>query len=128
MKTQDTGLSTAETPLETRRGAVETPKLIVTDRIGIEKTIDAEDGLFVMEIIRNSGADEPFALCGGSCSCATCHVYVDAAFVGALPQMSPEESDVLDGSGYRRETSRLSCQIVFQNKLSGLRVKIAPAD
>jgi 2Fe-2S ferredoxin len=94
----------------------------------VERTIEAEDGLFVMEIIRNSGVDEPFAVCGGSCSCATCHVYVDAAFIGALPPISPEESDVLDGSGYRREASRLSCQIVFQKKLSGLQVEIAPAD
>jgi 2Fe-2S ferredoxin len=127
MKTQDTALSTAETS-EAGRGGTETPKLIVTDRAGIEKTIEAEVGLFVMEIIRNSGVDEPFALCGGSCSCATCQVYVDPAFIGALPPISTEESDVLDGSGYRRETSRLSCQIPFKKELSGLRVKIAPAD
>jgi 2Fe-2S ferredoxin len=105
-----------------------TAELIVTDRNGVEKTIEGEDGLSVMEIIRNSGADEPFALCGGSCSCATCHVYVDPAFVGALPPIAADESDVLDGSGYRGEGSRLSCQIVFRNALSGLKVKIAPAD
>ncbi len=104
------------------------PELIVTDRAGVERTIEGEDGLSVMEIIRNAGADEPFALCGGSCSCATCHVYVDPAFFGALPQIAADESDVLDGSGYRRETSRLSCQVVFRNELSGLKVKIAPAD
>ena len=105
-----------------------TPKLIVTDRAGVERTIEGEDGLSVMEIIRNAGAEEPFALCGGSCSCATCQVYVDPAFFGTLPPIADEESDVLDGSGYRRETSRLSCQITFRDALSGLKVKIAPAD
>ncbi len=62
-----------------------TPQLIVTDRSGVERTIEAEDGLSVMEIIRNEGAEEPFALCGGSCSCATCHVYVDPAYAKAIP-------------------------------------------
>ena len=104
------------------------PKLIVTDRAGVERTIEGEGGLSVMEIIRNSGADEPFALCGGNCSCATCHVYVDPAFIGAIPPIGADESGVLDSSDHRRETSRLSCQIVFHNEMNGLRVQIAPAD
>lgn len=105
-----------------------TPQLIVTDRSGVERTIEAEDGLSVMEIIRNAGAEEPFALCGGSCSCATCHVYVDPAYAKAIPEVAADENDVLDGSGHRRDTSRLSCQITFRDALSGLRVQLAPAD
>lgn len=105
-----------------------TPKLVVIDRSGVERTIDGEDGLSVMEIIRNAGADEPFALCGGSCSCATCHVHVDPAFVAAIPGIGDDEDAVLDGSGHRQDASRLACQIVFRNELSGLRVQIAPAD
>jgi 2Fe-2S ferredoxin len=105
-----------------------TPKLVVTDRSGVERTIDGEDGLSVMEIIRNAGAEEPFALCGGSCSCATCHVHVDPAFAQAIPGIAGDENDVLDGSSHRGETSRLACQIVFRDELSGLRVRIAPAD
>jgi 2Fe-2S ferredoxin len=128
MNTQTPSLAEAEKPLEIDRGAAAAPKLIVTDRAGAERTIEGVDGLSVMEIIRNSGADEPFALCGGNCSCATCHVYVDAAFSAAIPQIGADESGVLDGSDHRRETSRLSCQILFQNKLNGLRVEIAPAD
>jgi 2Fe-2S ferredoxin len=104
------------------------PKLVVTDRSGVERAIDGEDGLSVMEIIRNAGAEEPFALCGGSCSCATCHVYVDPAHAEAIPGIAGDEDDVLDGSNHRRETSRLSCQMVFRNELSGLRVRLAPAD
>ncbi len=105
-----------------------TAELVVTDRSGVERTIEGEDGLSVMEIIRNAGADEPFALCGGSCSCATCHVYVDPAFAKLLPEMAADENDVLDGASHRRETSRLSCQLTFRNALSGLTVEIAPAD
>jgi 2Fe-2S ferredoxin len=108
--------------------ASEPPTLVVTDRLGVERTIQGEDGLTVMEILRNSGADEPFALCGGQCSCATCHVYIDAAFVDAIPQIGAEESDLLESSDHRRATSRLSCQIAFRNALSGLAVEIAPAD
>jgi 2Fe-2S ferredoxin len=105
-----------------------TPKLVVTDRSGVERTIEGEEGLSIMEIIRNAGAEEPFALCGGSCSCATCHIHVDPAFLGAIPAIAGDEDDVLDGSSHRRETSRLACQIVFRNELSGLRIQLAPAD
>ncbi len=105
-----------------------TAQLIVTDRSGVKRTIDGEVGLSVMEIIRNDGAAEPFALGSGSCSCATCHVYVDPAYAEALPQMAADENDVLEGASHRRETSRLSCQMTFRNELSGLTVEIAPAD
>ena len=105
-----------------------TPTLVVIDRSGVERTIEGEDGLSVMEIIRNAGAEEPFALCGGNCSCATCHVHVDPAYAKAMPEIAGDEDDVLGGSSHRRETSRLACQLVFRNELSGLRVQIAPAD
>ena len=56
------------------------PKLIVTDRQGTERAVEADEGLTVMEAIRDNGFDELLALCGGCCSCATCHVHVDPAF------------------------------------------------
>ncbi|OZA90740.1 MAG: ferredoxin [Erythrobacter sp. 34-65-8] len=81
-----------------------------------------------MEAIRDNGFDELLALCGGCCSCATCHVHVDPAFVGQLPAMSEDENDLLDSSDHRDETSRLSCQLAFTADLDGLRVTIAPED
>lgn len=117
----------AET-LSADRDAAAPPTVIVTDREGRERTLEGKDGVSLMQIIRNAGADEPFALCGGSCSCATCHVYVDPAFAGALPPASAEELEVLDSTAHLRETSRLSCQIPFKSEMSGLRVEIAPAD
>ena len=104
------------------------PKLVVVTRDGEEKTIEAESGLSVMEIIRDNGFDELLALCGGCCSCATCHVQVDPAFADKLAAMSEDENDLLDSSDHRNEYSRLSCQLNFSDELDGLRVVIAPED
>jgi 2Fe-2S ferredoxin len=104
------------------------PELIVTTREGETRTIEASSGLSVMEAIRDAGFDELLALCGGVCSCATCHVHVDPAFAALLPAMSEDENDLLDSSTYRDATSRLSCQIRLDDTLSGLRVTIAEED
>lgn len=104
------------------------PKLIVVNRAGEEQAVDGDVGLSVMEVIRDKGFDELLALCGGCCSCATCHVYVDPAFADKLPTISEDESDLLDSSEYRNETSRLSCQLVLKEEHEGLRVTIAPED
>ncbi|KPF93789.1 ferredoxin [Novosphingobium sp. AAP83] len=104
------------------------PKLVVVNRAGEEKTVEADAGLSVMEAIRDNGFDELLALCGGCCSCATCHIFVDPAFADKLPAMSEDENDLLDSSDYRNETSRLSCQVQITGALDGLRVTIAPED
>ena len=102
------------------------PTLLVTTHEGTQKALDGQAGLSVMEIIRDNGVDELLALCGGCCSCATCHVYVDAAFADILPAMSSDENDLLDGSSHRTARSRLSCQLPFGEALAGLAVTIAP--
>lgn len=104
------------------------PSLIVVDRKGNEKTVTGEAGLSVMEVIRDNGFDELLALCGGSCSCATCHVHVDAAWFEKVGGPHEDEADLLDSSDHRTATSRLSCQIQFSDELDGLRVTIAPED
>ncbi|WBO21926.1 2Fe-2S iron-sulfur cluster-binding family protein [Sphingomonas abietis] len=104
------------------------PKLIVVTREGQESTVEGEAGLSVMEVIRDAGFDELLALCGGCCSCATCHIHVDPAFADRLPPMSEDENDLLDSSDYRTATSRLSCQIPFGDSLDGLKVTIAEED
>ena len=81
-----------------------------------------------MKAIRDPGIDEVLALCGGCCSCATCHVHVDEDWFGKLPPMSDDEGDLLDSSDHRTATSRLSCQLPFSEALDGLRVTIAPED
>jgi len=104
------------------------PTLNVVSRSGEETTVEVEDGLTVMEAIRDNGFDELLALCGGCCSCATCHVHVDPAFKDKLPEMSEDEDDLLDSSDHRDENSRLSCQIPFVAALDGLKVTIAQED
>ena len=104
------------------------PKLTVITREGTESTVEGDAGLSVMEVIRDAGFDELLALCGGCCSCATCHVQIDPAFADKLPKMSEDENDLLDSSDFRTEYSRLSCQIPFGDGLDGLRVTIAPED
>jgi 2Fe-2S ferredoxin len=104
------------------------PKLILTTRENIVQEIDGQSGLSVMEVIRGAGIDELLALCGGCCSCATCHVYVDPAYVAKLPPVSVDEDSLLDGSEHRTAESRLSCQIPFTAAIDGLTVTIAPED
>jgi 2Fe-2S ferredoxin len=104
------------------------PKLIVVNRAGVESEVDVADGLTVMEAIRDNGFDELLALCGGCCSCATCHVHVDPAFKDRLPPMSEDEDDLLESSDHRDENSRLGCQMPFTAVLDGLRVTIAQED
>lgn len=104
------------------------PKLIVVTREGEERELDGEAGLSVMEVIRDAGIDEILALCGGCCSCATCHVHVDPEFAARLPAMSEDENDLLDSSSDRTATSRLSCQVNMTDALDGLRVTIAAED
>lgn len=104
------------------------PKLVVVNRAGEEKTVEASAGLSVMEAIRDNGFDELLALCGGCCSCATCHIHVDAAWADKLPAMSEDENDLLDSSDHRSNASRLSCQIELTDALDGLKVTIAPED
>lgn len=100
--------------------------LHVVDLAGETRVIEGAIGTSLMEIIRSSGIDDIPAFCGGSCSCASCHVHVDTDFVAVLPPMSQDEDDLLDGSDHRAAGSRLSCQIPASAALSGIRLTIAP--
>ena len=60
------------------------PSLTIVTRDGTERTVEGRAGWSVMENIRDNGFDELLALCGGCCSCATCHVHVDADWFGRL--------------------------------------------
>lgn len=104
------------------------PTITVIDRSGTARDVQADNGLSLMEVIRDNGFDELLALCGGCCSCATCHVYVAPEFAGNLPAMSEDENDLLDSTDNRNEQSRLSCQVPVTDALEGLQVTIAPED
>ncbi|MCI4592124.1 2Fe-2S iron-sulfur cluster-binding protein [Sphingobium sp. BYY-5] len=102
--------------------------LIVIDRSGQEHSLSATEGLSVMEAIRDNGLDELLALCGGCCSCATCHVYVELGYEHRFGPMTDDENDLLDSSDHRKATSRLSCQLVMDGEPGSIRLAIAPED
>ena len=100
-------------------------KLIVTDREGKVHELKGRDGWRVMEVIRD--ANLPLtAECGGACACATCHVYVDDAWLAKLPPQEKQEVEMLDFGVAVQENSRLSCQIIVSDELDGLQVTLAP--
>ena len=103
-------------------------KVTIITRGGDEQVISAEPGMTLMEAIRDAGVDELLALCGGCLSCATCHVFVDAEHGQQLPPRSQDEHDLLEGSEFFGERSRLSCQVPVSELLDGARIKIAPED
>lgn len=103
-------------------------RILLTARGGEEHEIDASPDQTLMEAIRSAGIDELMALCGGCCSCATCHVYIAPEFADAMPDLSDDEDDLLDSSDHRTATSRLACQISVSPEMEGLRVTIAPED
>jgi 2Fe-2S ferredoxin len=103
-------------------------KIFVTTRGGDAFEVEASTGTSVMEAIRQHGIDELLALCGGCCSCATCHVYVGAAYSNRLTPMSDDENDLLDSGEHRSVASRLSCQLKLDSALEGVTFTIAPED
>ncbi len=102
-------------------------KITIIDRSGSAHAMTAADGS-LMEAIKKGGVDELLATCGGCLSCATCHVYVDEAFVERLAPMSDDEDDLLFTSGHRQDNSRLSCQIKISEEIDGLIATVAPED
>ena len=104
------------------------PIINVVTRDGTSKSVEAQEGLSLMEVIRDAGFDELLALCGGCNSCATCHVHIDEASLSKLPAMSDDENDLLDSSEHRSASSRLSCQVPITADLAGLVATIAKED
>ena len=100
-------------------------KIYVRDRSGITHEIAAEKGLTLMEIIRDAGLDIE-AACGGCCACATCHIYVDKAWIGKLLNINDEEESMLDQAFHVNEESRLGCQIEYKDDLEGIKLTLAP--
>ena len=104
------------------------PTLVVKNREGTEMRVDAQTGISVMENIRDLDASVD-AICGGLCSCATCHVFVARDWIERLPGRSPEETMLLENSeSFDSERSRLSCQILVTEELDGLGLEVAPSD
>lgn len=103
-------------------------KIVVTDKDGHDVEVDAQPGLSIMENIRSLPRSVE-AICGGLCTCATCHVLIDPAWVARLPPRRYEERVMLASSrSFDAQRSRLSCQIKVSVALEGLRLTVACDD
>jgi 2Fe-2S ferredoxin len=99
--------------------------MIVVDRDGAEHRVTGKVGVSVMETLRELDYGTA-AICGGMCSCATCHIYVDEPWLGKLPSPQGDEKELLHELSFYKPNSRLSCQVNFSEGLSGLRLTLAP--
>ena len=96
------------------------PRITFIEHNGTERTVDADNGLSVMEAAIDNGVPGIDADCGGGCSCATCHVFVDPAWLAKVGPPNDNEDAMLSVSNDRQENSRLSCQIKLTDDLDGL--------
>jgi len=103
------------------------PTIHITNRAGETSTLEAETGISVMENLRDNDY-EVEAICGGSCACATCHIYVDDAWMDKVPEQDEDEKDLVSDEPTYKPNSRLSCQIEMTDALDGLTLTIAPED
>lgn len=101
------------------------PKVTYVTSDGERHDVVVENGYSVMEGAINNNIDGIVAECGGACACATCHSYIDEAWLGKLPPMEDMEDSMLDAAFDRRDNSRLTCQIEMSDELDGLVVYVA---
>lgn len=100
------------------------PQVTFVSHDGAVTEVQAESGVSVMQAAVDNGVDGIIAECGGACSCATCHCYVDEAWVAKAGEPSEIEQDMLECVLDPQENSRLSCQITVSDELDGLVVKV----
>lgn len=104
------------------------PEITVTDRDGGVHRVNAREGVSLMETLRDLDYGVA-AICGGMCSCATCHVFIGEQWLDGLPAVQGDEREILQElESYRPRGSRLSCQVPVEAGLAGLEVEIAPEE
>ena len=99
-------------------------RIMFVEPDGTERSVEARDGLSVMEVAINNGVKGVLGDCGGACSCSTCHCYVECGWIDRLPQRGAEESSLLDFAWESRENSRLTCQITVTDEVDGLVLRV----
>jgi 2Fe-2S ferredoxin len=104
------------------------PKVIYITPKGERHEVDVEIGYSVMEGAINNNIEGIVAECGGACACATCHSYIDEAWIDKMPPMDDMEDSMLDAAYDRRENSRLTCQLEMTGEWDGLIVHVGEND
>ena len=101
------------------------PKIKFVTPDGERHEVDVQIGYSVMEAAINNNNEGIVAECGGACACATCHGYIDEAWMARMPEMDDMEDSMLDAAYERRDNSRLTCQLEMNEELDGLIVHVA---
>lgn len=101
------------------------PKVTYITPDGVHHDVEVANGYSVMEGAINNNIEGIVAECGGACACATCHSYIDDAWLAKLPEMDDMEDSMLDAAYERKHNSRLTCQIEMNDSLDGLVVHVA---
>jgi len=101
------------------------PRITFITHKGERHDVEVENGYSVMEAAINNNIAGIVAECGGACACATCHSYIDEAWIGKMPEMDDMEDSMLDAAYDRRDNSRLTCQLEMNDEWDGLVVHVA---
>ncbi|MBT8048168.1 MAG: 2Fe-2S iron-sulfur cluster binding domain-containing protein [Xanthomonadales bacterium] len=102
-------------------------RIKVTDLDGRQHEIEAPPGEVLMETLREQDWGVA-ALCGGMCSCATCHVYIENGWLEKFPPKDSDEEELLEMMDYFQPNSRLSCQLRLEQGHDGLGIVLAPEE
>ena len=97
-------------------------KILFIDHAGASREVEAKNGTSIMEAAVQNMIPGIDADCGGACACATCHIYVDEAFLDKLKDKDDMEDSMLDFAENVQDNSRLSCQILMNDDLDGIKV------
>ncbi len=101
------------------------PKITYITPDGVHHDTEVKNGYSVMEGAIDNDIEGIVAECGGACACATCHSYVDEAWMDKMPPMDDMEDSMLDAAFERKDNSRLTCQIEVNDDLDGLVIHVA---
>ncbi|WP_460274396.1 2Fe-2S iron-sulfur cluster-binding protein [Celeribacter sp. ULVN23_4] len=101
------------------------PQITFIEPDDTTKVVAAETGLTLMEVAMRNGIQGIVAECGGQCSCATCHIFVEGDYFEKVGPPEGDEEDMLDFSDLRQENSRLGCQVEITDDLDGMTVRVA---
>jgi len=115
-------------PSDIERTEKRMPRITYVTKDGVRHEVDVDKGYSVMEGAINHNIRGIVAECGGACACATCHGYIDDAWLDKLPAMDDMEDSMLDAAFERRHNSRLTCQLEVSDALDGLVVHVAEND
>ena len=100
------------------------PKVTFIDHKGVEHAVEAQSGKTVMQSALDNHVEGIVAECGGTCSCGTCHCYIEEQWLDRMPPTSSMETETLECSVGVKSNSRLSCQVTLTDDMHGLVVRL----